>query len=245
MVLLEYRLNALLVFVGDLIWIIVTVVFFKILYLNIGNIAGWDFSGLLLILAAYFIIDAVAWFSYENSLREVSTSIQDGSLDFILIKPLDNQFFASVNRLYAGMLGPIVPAILILVFAIHSMSFNFCSAVFLFLFLIMVGIVLHYSLLVLLALTGFFFIRNNNLWNLDHAIRSFSRFPLDVYPSFLRFILSIIIPVGVMTTFPAKAFLGTLPWFQIIFAIILAAAFFFLSRQLWNWAVSHYQSASS
>jgi ABC-2 type transport system permease protein len=61
----------------------------------------------------------------------------------------------------------------------------------------------------------------------------------------VRALLTFIIPVAFVTTFPASALLGrldsTTAWIGVLFAIV----FFIASNRFWNFAIKHYSSASS
>lgn len=86
---------------------------------------------------------------------------------------------------------------------------------------------------------------------IDHAIMIYrditgmARFPVDIYKEPLRGLITFIIPIGVMMTFPAKALFGLLTPMFIIISFTIGLIFFYLSIMLWNYALSQYASASS
>jgi ABC-2 type transport system permease protein len=61
----------------------------------------------------------------------------------------------------------------------------------------------------------------------------------------VRTLLTFVIPVGLMTTFPAMALLGTLGGDNLVLALALGASFLAMSRFVWTRAVARYASASS
>jgi ABC-2 type transport system permease protein len=86
---------------------------------------------------------------------------------------------------------------------------------------------------------------------IDHAVMiyrdltSMGRVPVDIYKEPLRSVITFAIPVGIMMTFPAKAFLGMLSWQFIVLSLVLGLLFFVLSLRIWHYALSRYASASS
>jgi ABC-type uncharacterized transport system permease subunit len=67
--------------------------------------------------------------------------------------------------------------------------------------------------------------------------------PIDIYREPLRTVLTFVIPVGLMISFPVKALVGALSIPLILVSILFSAVLFFLSFQIWNYALQKYQSA--
>ena len=71
------------------------------------------------------------------------------------------------------------------------------------------------------------------------------RFPSDIYTSFLQAVLTFVIPVAVMISFPAKAFLGRLSAAWILQAVGMAGVSLAASLGFWRFATRRYTSVSS
>lgn len=78
-----------------------------------------------------------------------------------------------------------------------------------------------------------------------NGILQLARYPLSMYPGWLRFILTWIVPVGIITTFPAQALTGELTVKVVILGIGLAVSLVILASCLFRRALRHYSSASS
>jgi ABC-2 type transport system permease protein len=80
---------------------------------------------------------------------------------------------------------------------------------------------------------------------LGETISGLGRYPMDIYPSGLRYLLTFILPVAFFAYFPALQLVRE-PSFTVAGqAILLAIIFFFLSRAWWRYSMKHYSSASS
>jgi len=88
-------------------------------------------------------------------------------------------------------------------------------------------------------------IKIDNITELFYAFYETGRYPVTIYRGVVRALLTFIIPIAFVTTFPATALLGRLDqstaWTGVIFAIV----FFIASNRFWNFAIRHYSSASS
>ena len=74
---------------------------------------------------------------------------------------------------------------------------------------------------------------------------SLVRVPVDFYTQPLRFLITFIIPLGVMYTFPAKALMGLLSVQTMAISFIAGIIVLIASVKIWNSSLKHYQSASS
>ena len=102
-----------------------------------------------------------------------------------------------------------------------------------------------YSLWLLLVTLAFWFVRVDNFAEIFWTFYEAGRFPVYVYRGTLRFILTFIVPIAFLTTFPAAALLGELSRIYIVGAVIMAAALFYASVRFWRYAIRFYSSASS
>jgi len=72
-----------------------------------------------------------------------------------------------------------------------------------------------------------------------------ARYPLGLYPGWLRPVLTWVIPVGVITTLPAEALTGTVPTSALAGSLTLSIALVAGSSALFRTALSRYASASN
>lgn len=72
-----------------------------------------------------------------------------------------------------------------------------------------------------------------------------ARFPTDIYEKAIQLILTFIIPIIILITFPTKALMGLLSWQWMIFSFLLAVVFLAFSVSFWKYALKKYSSASS
>src|SRR5207247_10394506 len=96
------------------------------------------------------------------------------------------------------------------------------------------GGVIVYSFWLILATTSFWFTRIDNIemifWNIFEA----GRYPIDVYPLYIRRFLTFGVPLAFITTIPARALGGALETPTLILAMALAAAMALVSAWFWR-----------
>jgi ABC-2 type transport system permease protein len=72
-----------------------------------------------------------------------------------------------------------------------------------------------------------------------------ARYPIGIYPGWLQFVLTWIIPVAIMTTIPAAALTGDISPIVLIGGVALALILLVAASALFHLGVKRYNSASS
>jgi ABC-2 type transport system permease protein len=111
--------------------------------------------------------------------------------------------------------------------------------------MLLAGVAVLYSTWMLVLCSAFFFIRVDNLSFLFTSIFDAARWPIDVFRGWVRWVLTWVLPVAVMTSFPALAILGRLDASAALGALGAALVALLGSRLAWRLSVRHYGSASS
>jgi ABC-2 type transport system permease protein len=71
------------------------------------------------------------------------------------------------------------------------------------------------------------------------------RYPVSVYPVWMRIIVTFIIPIAVATTVPLQALRGDLNANQIMIFFMVAVVSFIVASRIWKSGLKRYSGASS
>jgi ABC-2 type transport system permease protein len=207
---------------------------------------GWDQPSALIVIAYFTGVRAVLEGLISPSLVDLLDRIRSGAFDYVLLKPADAQALVSTTRCEPWQIFNLLFAIGLAVYA-FTLRGDAPSAgdVALGIVLFGAGLVAMYSMWILCAAAGFWVVRLDNLTYLLGAIFDVARWPVQVFRGVWRFVFTFVIPVAVMTTFPAMALLGRLDAETAIATIGGAAALAVVSRLVWRLAIRNYTSASS
>jgi ABC-2 type transport system permease protein len=88
-------------------------------------------------------------------------------------------------------------------------------------------------------------VKIENFTELFYTFYEAGRFPITVYRGWIRTILTFVVPVAFLTTFPAATLMGRLSSRYAIGSVAMAIALLFLSSRFWRYAIRFYSSASS
>ncbi len=240
-----YRLNFSLLIFAVFFQMILSVIFVKTVFSFVQNIAGWSYFESLLVLASYMIVEGAVWMLF-GQMGAIKNLIQRGSLDSLLIKPIDTQLLVSAWRGDLEDVSRIFTGLGVLVYALSnldlSLEFILVNSVFYF-FLIINAITIAYSFALFLQTMSFWLIKGYSLTNIQDSILSVSKFPTDIFfNKIVRLVFTFAVPIAFISTVPAKIFSEGFNFIFLLESFAIASLFFWLSRKFWLYALRKYIS---
>jgi ABC-2 type transport system permease protein len=210
------------------------------------HIGGWSFGEALLVIGWFTLLQGVLEGAISPSLTGVVEHIRKGTLDFVLLKPADAQFLVSTTRFLPWRAINVLAALGIFVYGFRLLGRS-PSPLGLLASLVLLGtsVLLLYSLWILTVSAAFYVVKVDNLTYFFTSIFDAARWPASVFRGVLAFIFTFVIPIAVMTTFPAEAMLGRLAPMSLVWSVVGSIVFAFVSRRVWLHSIGHYTSASS
>ena len=209
------------------------------------SIAGWTFPEALLVSGWFIMLDAIIDGAISPSLLSVVDHIRQGTLDFVLLKPADAQFLVSTQRFHPWKLTNTAGALAVFVYSFQKMQRTpELVGVLTSLGLLAVSITLLYSLWILTVSAAFYVVKVDNLSYLFTSIFDAARWPADVFRGAVYVLFTFVIPLALMTTYPAEALLGRLETSTVLFSMLGTAAFAAFARLVWLRSIARYTSAS-
>jgi ABC-2 type transport system permease protein len=109
--------------------------------------------------------------------------------------------------------------------------------------ILLCALLILYSIWILVVSLSFHVVKIDNLSYLIVSTFDAARFPASVFRGALSFIFTFIVPLALMTTYPALALLGKLRFEQVLTAVLVAGGFLLISRLVWLRSVRFYTGA--
>ncbi len=219
-----------------------------VLFSQIETVQGWTLASTLALLGVYLMIGALRNLFIGPSLEALAGmdgEIWSGRFDFTLLRPVNVQFLASLRYWRPLALIDLALGLGVLVTAIVRLEQTLTPGNLVVFVLalgaavtILYAILLAFSALVLWSPVFLF------TWVFD-AVFQMARYPVGLYPGWLRLVLTWVIPVGLMTTIPAQALTGEMSIGMIVSSVVMAAALFIGASALFRFGLRRYASASS
>ncbi|MGH9869655.1 MAG: ABC transporter permease [Candidatus Polarisedimenticolia bacterium] len=246
LMLLQYRYDFLVDGALEILWAATALVPIFVVFRARETVAGWSFGEALLVTGWFILLQGILEGAINPSLTSVVEHIRTGTLDFVLLKPADAQFLVSTARFQPWRATNVLTAGVVFVYAFHLIgrppSISGVLSAFLLLFS---SSLLLYSLWILVVSAAFYVVKIDNLSVLFSSIFDAARWPSTVFRGVLAFVFTFVIPLALMTTYPALAMLGKLRGSTLVLALAGAVAFAVLARLVWLHSIGKYTSASS
>jgi len=245
---MAYRANFWIHLLHSLLNLATGVLGVVVLFGQIQQVKGWELPSALAILGVYLILGALRGLVFGPSfetLAGLEGEIMRGDFDFTLVRPINTQFLISFRRWNLFALFDLALGLGVLVVAAGMPGQTFSPAGLVsFLLAMVAGVAALYA--VLLAFTALVFWSPGFLftWVFD-AIFQMARYPVDLYPGWLRLVLTWVVPVGLMTTIPVKALSGGLSAGALAGSLAASAVLVCAASLLFRTGLRRYASASS
>ena len=243
-----YRANFFISLLTSLLNLATGVLGIVVLFGQIDTVQGWNLASTLALLGVYLTVSALRQLFIGPSLDALSGmdgEIWTGAFDFTVLRPVDTQFMASFRkwRWFASIdlllgLGVLVTAVIQLGVTLSL------GQVLAFLLTLFSGMLILYAILLVFAALIFWSPGVLFTWVFD-GIFQLGRYPLGMYPGWLKLILTWVVPVGVITTIPAQALLGSLTLPGLLTSLGLALVLVTAASILFRVGLKRYASASS
>ncbi|AEV15981.1 ABC transporter permease protein [Thermus sp. CCB_US3_UF1] len=239
---MEYRLNFLLGLLSSFLTLLGALFGLGLLYQGGYRPGGWAWEEALLVLAAFTLLQGLASTLLAPNLNKIVEHVQQGTLDFVLLKPVDPQFWLSLRAFSPWGLGDFLLGLGLLLWGGVRLGLALGDYLLFALYAALGGVML-YSLWFLLATTSIWFVKIYNVTEVLRGLLEAGRFPASAYPALYRVFFTFVVPVAFLTTVPAEAALGR---GQGLWGAAGATlALFLLSRGFFRLALRSYTSASS
>ncbi|XXZ39827.1 ABC-2 family transporter protein [Sorangium sp. So ce327] len=243
---MQYRWDFLLGAVMTVVWTVVGLVPLHIALAARPPVQGWTYERALVVVGWFTLLKGILEGAVNPSLISVVDQIRKGTLDFTLLKPADAQFLVSTARFEIRKVVDAAAAVAIFAYAFAQMGRAPAPAhVALALCLLVTATLVLYSMCILVISAAFWVVRLDNLAYLFNSIFDFARWPVTIFSGFWRVVFTVIVPIGLMTTYPAEAMLGTIAPRTAAAAALGALTFGAVARGVWKRAIGRYTSASS
>jgi ABC-2 type transport system permease protein len=262
---MTFRANFIIDSFGSLTWMLANLAFYSLIFRytdSIGRQTGWGEFEFYAFLATTLIINSLVQAFFMPNAEEFSELIRSGGLDFALLKPIDTQFLISLQRVEWSSLVNFAAGVVLLQFSLRQLAADATSPltitptmIALYVFYVLCGVAILYSLMIALAATSIWLGRNQTLYDFWFYITNFSRYPREIYSGKwgqpLQWSFTFLIPVLVVVNVPARIIAQPLrgtgrgDWSLSVFALFATVASILVSRWIFQRALHSYRSASS
>ena len=243
---LAYRVNFFVQLFESMLELGTAIAGLAVIFSYTSNLGGWTPNEVLGLVGVFFLVGGAIRLVIQPSLEQLIESVRDGTLDFTLTKPADAQLLASIQKVDIWKLADVALGAGVLAVALARLGGQVGTGqAIAFAVALVAGGLIVYSFWMILATTAFWLVRVENILVIFQSMYEAGRWPVSIYPGWLRFGLTFVVPVAFAVTVPSQAITGKLSLRVLLGAIALAIGLFILARLFWMRGLRRYASASS
>ena len=243
---LAYRADTIVNILLNLMWLGWELLSLNIIFSNTTTIGGWGFGELIALLGVFRLVNTLMIALIWPNTEKFNQSIRDGSMDYTILQPINSLFLVTFSRITVWRIWDLLLAIILIVAGINLAGDIVTPLnILTFILLAISGMVIIYSLWIVLIAMTFWFTKFDNNVTILQALLDAGRYPATVYPAWLRVIVTFIIPIAVATTVPLQALRGELGPDQILLFFVVSILSFWVASKIWQQGLKRYSGASS
>jgi ABC-2 type transport system permease protein len=247
---LAFRGNFLVKVSVEVLWLGILIAFYRTVFARTRAVAGWPEEQYFFFVGCFFAMNGLIETLFLENCNDFGELVRTGDLDFLLLRPIDEQFLITCRRIDWGTAPNVLMGAAIMAVAMAKMHWQFDPVrVATFLATFACGTAIAYSFMVLLTALSVWMVRNQSLMEMWWLFTSLARYPREIFAGtwaeplgrFFTYILPILLVVNV----PSNAMVRMLEPRMVALTFAATAALLWASRRFFRRALRSYRSASS
>ncbi len=243
---LQYRANFVAQLIQSLIALGTGLAVLALVFSQTSSLRGWTQPELIVVMGVHVLMGGLIGTWIQPNMQRLMGDVREGTLDFVLIRPEDSQVLVSVRQVRIWQLTDVVIGLVVLGVGLTQLGGRTgpleAGA---FLLALLLGASMIYCFWLILTIGAFWIVRMDELHELFEGVYQSGRWPVGVYPSWLRIGLTFLVPITFAVTVPAEALAGRLTPLTLAGAAAFAVALLVFTRWFWRFGLRHYSGASA
>lgn len=244
---MEYKGDFLTGVIGFLITQVFNILFLNIIFSQIPTLKGWSFYEVLFIYGFSLIPKGIDHMLFDNLWAMGHWLVRKGDFDKYLTRPINPLFHVMAEKFQVDAFGELIVGIALIITALPNIAVEWSFIkVFLTLVAIFFASFIYTGIKIGTAAISFWTKRSGNITYMFYMMNDFVKYPVDIYNSFIRNLITYIIPFAFTSYFPAMYFMrGENPLINIGLTVVVSIIVMTISIVIWNIGIKNYESAGS
>lgn len=243
---LQYRVNFFIQLLQSLIAVGTGLVGIWLIFSHTSRLDGWSPPELLAVMGVFTIMGGLISAVIQPNMQKLMDDVQQGTLDYALTKPEDAQLIASVRQIQIWQMTDVLTGlVVVLIAAFRLPSPPGVWQVLSFVLVLFLGGLMVYSFWLMLTSAAFWVVKIDEIADLFQGVYAAGRYPVAIYPVWLRLGLTFLVPVAFAVTVPAEALTNRLTLQTLLGAVGLTILLLGVSRLIWRMGLRRYSGASA
>jgi ABC-2 type transport system permease protein len=243
---LQYRVNFVVQLFQTALALLTGLVVLALVYSHVDELNGWSEAELLVVLGIQMLMGGAIRAWIQPNMQRFIDDVREGTFDYALTKPEDSQVLVSVREFRIWQVVEVVTGAVVMAVGIGRLQSDVGLADALaFGVALLLGTLMIYCFWLVLSTCAFWIVRMDNIVELFDGVYLTGRWPVGIYPDWLRFGITFLVPIAFAVTVPAEAVTSRLDWQTLALAAGFAVVLFAITRWFWRFGLRSYSGASA
>jgi ABC-2 type transport system permease protein len=243
---LQYRVNFFLQLFQSLVALATAIAVVALVFLYTPSLGGWSPWELMIVVGVHTALGGVIRSAIQPSMQLLMDDIREGKLDFALTRPVDAQLLVSLRRITVWPLVDVVVGLGVVVVASFQAGVGGgLLGVGAFLVALPLGAVMIYCLWLIITTGAFWIVRMEHVAELFNGLYQAGRWPIGLFPGWLRLVFTVLVPLAFAVTLPSEALTGRAGLLALGGAVAFTSALAAFTRWFWRLGLRNYSGASA
>lgn len=243
---MQYRVNFFIQLLQSFIAVATGLIGLSLVFGQVDNLRGWSQPELLAVMGVHILMGSIIRSAIQPNMERLMNDVLNGTLDFALTKPVDAQALISVREFRFWQLTDSIVGLVILGIAVAQLQSALTALQILaFIAALIMGAIMLYCVWLMVTSIAFWVIRVGDIIELFQGLFAAGRWPVSIYPDWLRTGMTFLVPVAFAVTVPAEAMTNRLTAESMLFALGLTVLFMLMARGVWLLGLRSYSGASA
>ena len=247
---LAFRGNFLAKVSVEVIWLGILLAFYRTVFARTSVIASWDEPQYLFFVGCFFALNGLIETLFLENCNEFAELVRTGDLDFLLLRPIDEQFLISCRKIDWSTAPNVLMGFVVMALALRQMHWTFdAERLCAFAIAFTCGVLIAYCFMLMLTSVSVWMVRNQSLMEMWWLFSSLARYPKEIFAGTwaapIGQFFTYVLPILLVANVPSQAMVKVLDWRVIGYTAGATVVLLVLSRKFFRVALRSYRSASS
>jgi ABC-2 type transport system permease protein len=245
-ILMEYRVNFLIGASSTIFLQAASLLTIWVVMRQIPSLQGWSFNEILLIYGLITLAKSINHMFADNLWTIGRSYIRTGGFDRFLVRPIAPLFHLLADRFCHDGIGNFLVGAVLVASSTASLGIRWTPSTLLFLVVtVLSGGMIFISLNLITCVSAFWIMDSVPVTRVVFDNHLFAQYPLTIYPKFIGIWLTLVVPFGFASFYPASYLLGRGSEILAWGAPLVAAILLFIALRTWRFGLQHYSGTGS
>lgn len=244
---MSFKGNFILWIIVELLWFGLQLCFVTVIYSQANSIGTWTKWQMVLLVGASNFIQQIYQAFFLTNCTGLSELVRTGKMDFLLALPVNTRFIVSTRQVDLGAFVNALFAVCVMIFSAGKLHLHPTIPQLIgFSALCVVGVIIHYTLMFMLAAISFFTVRAQGIVWGYYNLFNIARMPDEIFHGAFRAVFTFALPILLVSNVPVRVLADKLQspfWWLLLLG--LGVFWGVVSDIFWKYSLRRYTSAST